>query len=100
MSRQMDRDSELDIDSGGFGRLDISDLAESEKDDGYGADASVPRSCDWCRERRSGGGEYLVVADNRHFHICPTCWGRSAAYVELRQAGFPHETALSKLTAS
>ena len=100
MSQPTERKTKLELDSGGFGRLDISDLAEGAEDCKHGAASLVPKSCDWCREGRSGGGDYLVVADNRHFLICPMCWGQSVAYVELRQAGVPHETALRKLTVS
>jgi hypothetical protein len=100
MSAHSHRDSYLELDSGGFGRLDISDLADAETDNGHEGASLTPESCGWCRETRTGGGDYLVVADNRHFHLCPTCWGRSAAYVELRQAGIAHEAALSKVTSS
>ncbi|MES2464653.1 MAG: hypothetical protein V4671_29165 [Armatimonadota bacterium] len=91
---------DLELDSGGFGRLDISDLADPAPDSDRGVSAAAPRACDWCEEAHSSGGDYLVVADNRHFLICPTCWGRSAAYVELRQYGVTHDTALGKLIAS
>lgn len=74
------------LDEGGYARLDVSDLLLLDDD-----------PCNWCGELLPGGGEYLVVADNRHFHICPTCWGRSAGYVELRHAGFNHEAALARI---
>jgi len=100
MYTRTNRDTELELDSGGFGRLDISDLADAVRACGREGSSLAPKSCDWCREARSGGRDYLVVADNRHFLICPTCWGRSAAYIELRQAGVNHDTALGKLTTS
>lgn len=87
-------DREIELDSGGFGRLDISDLVPLEAE-GEGK-VSSPKICDWCGEKRSGE-EYVVVADNRHFLLCPTCWGRSATYVELRQGGMAHADTLSRL---
>jgi hypothetical protein len=77
-----------ELDSGGLARLDVSDLLT---DDG--------ETCAWCEEERAPG-EYLVVADNRNFSVCPTCWGRSAGYVELRQAGLAHEAALGRISGS
>jgi len=100
MSTHTNRDRDLDLDGGGFGRLDISDLADTAEDNGREGASLTPESCDWCQEARTGGSDYLVVADNRHFHLCNTCWGRSAAYVELRQAGITHDAALSKVTSS
>ena len=92
MDAQTDREQELD--SGGFGRLDISDVApEGAEVEGEGK-ASSPRLCDWCREKRSGD-EYVVIADNRHYLLCPTCWGRSATYVEVRHLGFSHADAVA-----
>jgi hypothetical protein len=89
--------TQRELDGGGWARLDVSDLLSGE-DESNDSDnqTAVQGSCDWCVQERAPG-EYLVVADNRHFNVCPTCWGRSAGYVELRQAGLPHEAALSHI---
>lgn len=93
------RDRDLELDSGGFGRLDISDMAPPAAETMGEEEASSPKLCDWCQEKRSGD-EYVVVADNRHFLLCPTCWGRSATYVELRQCGVPHDAAVGRMIPS
>jgi hypothetical protein len=92
------------LDEGGFARLDVSDLGpaylgdvgdlSSVTDELDGA--SEQGVCDWCATAWRGGGAYLVVADNRHHRVCPTCWGRSPGYMELRQKGLGHEQALAR----
>jgi hypothetical protein len=94
------------LDEGGFARLDVSDLApahlgdltgvSSSEDDPHGG-ALEQGVCDWCASPWRGGGAYLVVADNRHHKVCPTCWGRSPGYMELRHKGLGHNEALARL---
>lgn len=83
------------LDAGGFARLDTSDLLSEEE-----ALARESDLCDWCLTEPIGANDYRVVADNRHFSVCPLCWGRSAEYVALRQDGLEHKTALRKVTAA
>jgi hypothetical protein len=102
---------QLRLDEGGFARLDVSDLGlpqecHHDRDTGDTGDNEASsssvhgsRPCDWCGSAQPGGGEYLVVADNRHYAVCPTCWGRSPGYVELRQEGAAHREALIRLGA-
>jgi hypothetical protein len=94
---------ERELDGGGWARLDVSDLLMNTNNDNDAEDddtspiATVQNSCVWCEEEQAPG-EYLVVADNRNFSVCPTCWGRSAGYLALRQKGFAHEVALGRIT--
>ena len=91
---------ERSLDDGGFARLDVSDLSPAEEvgEDEAGGGAPETGPCDWCASAWRGGGAYLVVADNRHHRVCPTCWGRSPGYLELRQsAAVGHQEALSRL---
>ena len=95
-----DMATDLALDNGGFGRLDISDLSDlsalREGGEEETNDASPGDLCDWCGENKKSG-DYIVVADNRHFRICPICWGRSAGYLELRVSGSRHTEALERL---
>jgi hypothetical protein len=90
-----------ELDSGGVARLDVSDLLNDSVDTETNGDtdrlAAARDLCAWCAEEQAPG-EYLVVADNRNFSVCPTCWGRSAGYLELRQAGLAHEAALGHMS--
>jgi hypothetical protein len=93
---------QIGLDEGGFARLDVSDLRLSDGGDNGQhevdeVEGHPSRPCDWCGGTQRGGGEYLVVADKRHYAVCPTCWGRSPGYVELRQEGVAHEQALARL---
>ena len=104
--------TQLRLDEGGFARLDVSDLrlphecrqdrnsGETGEDEVGSSNVHGSRPCDWCGNAQRGGGEYLVVADNRHYAVCPTCWGRSPGYVELRQEGLVHGDALIRLGAA
>ncbi len=105
--------TQLKLDEGGFARLDVSDLrlpqeghrdrASAEtggEDEASSSSVHGSRPCDWCGNAQRGGGEYLVVADNRHYAVCPTCWGRSPGYVELRLEGVVHGDALIRLGAA
>ncbi len=85
------------LDEGGFARLDVSDLEPTDWDPDETGGAAGSGACDWCASPWRGGGAYLVVADNRHHRVCPTCWGRSPGYMELRQKGLGHEQALARL---
>lgn len=92
-----------ELDRGGWARLDISDLNdlsemnETETDRAEnGISGSSAASCGWCAEE-TASGEYLVVADNQNYQVCPTCWGRSPGYVELRSAGWTHEASLARV---
>ena len=91
------------LDEGGFARLDVSDLLPADIgdviEDATSSSSGAPEQglCDWCASTRRGGGSYLVVADNRHHRVCPTCWGRSPGYVGLRQKGIGHDEALTRL---
>jgi hypothetical protein len=89
-----------ELDGGGWARLDVSDLRADDSDNGSTrSTATEGDSCAWC-SLLFAPGEYLVVADNRNVSVCPTCWGRSAGYVELRQAGLAHEAALGHISGS
>ena len=89
------------LDEGGFARLDVSDLLPPEDEDREDeARAPALGPCDWCQSPRRGGGEYLVVADRRHYQVCATCWGRSPGYVGWRQKGVGHQEALARLGAA
>jgi hypothetical protein len=85
------------LDAGGFARLDISDLLPADGDPDETGGAAGSCECDWCASSWRGGGAYLIVADNRHDRVCPTCWGRSPGYMELRQKGVSHDDALARL---
>jgi hypothetical protein len=91
---------ERELDRGGWARLDVSDLLTSDRHGNVPtASPSEQNLCAWCEEEQAPGA-YIVVADNRNFSVCPTCWGRSAAYVELRQAGLAHDAALGRISGS
>jgi hypothetical protein len=82
------------LDAGGFARLDASDLL-------YPSDMlDTNEPCHWCVVEPCHNSDYRVVADNRYYRVCSTCWGRSAEYVALRREGETHNMALNRVTSA
>ena len=84
----------LALDAGGFARLDASDLTYPSET----SDTNEP--CHWCVTEPCYHSDYRVVADNRYYRVCPTCWGRSAEYVALRREGITHNLALNRVISA
>jgi hypothetical protein len=88
-------DPDRDRDLGSYRAFDIARFELPVDEEFAQSPPGLQGRCDWCGEPCAS--EYFVVARGKHYALCPTCWGRSPAYQELRHKGMAHETTLRML---